>query len=312
MSFKSDCDIFNVSFSTMWSIENFPSLNDFFQASRVYGFDKIELNHQVNSSMLASAHLGAYKFSSVHEPCPADISTETLKRKDWLISSQDEDCRRQGIRAIQRSIDLAHELGAELVVVHSGCIRTDLSGEEQLRKLFLAGELQSPQYQDLKESLVETRARLASPHLEAVKKSLQELTEYAGQRHIRLGVENRYHYFDIPSLDEMELCLDLVDHGQGGWVFDTGHAFALDQLGFFPQEEWLKRYAGQMVASHLHDAIGVHDHLSPGLGEIDFHMVRSFLPQDAIRTCELRTTNTPEQVRAGIQYLYEKGCVTCQ
>ncbi len=301
-----------MSFSTMWSIENFPSLNDFFQASREYGFDKIELNHQVNSSMLAGADLGAYKFSSVHEPCPADISTETLKRKDWLISSLDEDCRQQGIRAIQRSIDLAHEIGAELVVVHAGCIRTDSSGEDQLRKLFLAGQLGSPKYQELKESLVRSRSQLAEPHLKAVKKSLHELAEYASQRNVRLGIENRYHYFDIPSLEEMELCLDLVDHGQIGWVFDTGHAYALDRLDFYGWKEWLQRYADRMVAAHLHDAIGIHDHLAPGSGEIDFLTVGSFLPRNAIRTCELRNTNTPELVKSGMRYLYDRGCVTCQ
>ena len=43
----------NASLSTMWAIKNYPDLNDFFEISKQLGFQKIELNHQVNSAMLS-------------------------------------------------------------------------------------------------------------------------------------------------------------------------------------------------------------------------------------------------------------------
>jgi sugar phosphate isomerase/epimerase len=83
----------------------------------------------------------------------------------------------------------------------------------------------------------------------------------------------------------------------------------MDRLGFYPHEGWLQRYASRIIETHLHDVIGVNDHYAPGLGEVDFDMIASYLPDDAIRTFELQMTNSPEQVKAGLKYLVEHGCV---
>jgi sugar phosphate isomerase/epimerase len=103
--------------------------------------------------------------------------------------------------------------------------------------------------------------------------------------------------------------LALAGPDQLGFVYDVGHAQALDRLGFFSHEEWLRRYSSRMIEVHLHDVKGVTDHLAPGLGEVDFDMVASYLPEDAIRTFELQVVNTPEQVRAGLRFLAEHGCI---
>jgi len=300
---------FNASLSTMWAKKNFPQLSDFFEAARRLGFARIELNHQIDSAMLAGIDLSRYQFSSVHEPCPADVSTDELKKRDWLISSPDEDNRIRGVEAIKRSIDLAHRLGAPVIVVHCGMVSTDLRVEKEMRKLFDAEKAETDEFQGLKQKLIERRASLIGPCFEAVKKSLLEMLAYVGSFRIRLGLENRYHYFDIPSLDEMGELLSLAGPEQMGFIYDAGHAQALDRLGFYPHEEWLRRYADRMIGSHLHDVRGVADHFAPGLGEVDFDMVASYLPEGAYRTFELQATNSPEQVKAGLKYLVEHGCV---
>jgi sugar phosphate isomerase/epimerase len=293
----------------MWGINNFARLDDFFIAAERFGFAKIELNHQVTSAMLAGVGLKKYLFSSVHEPCPADLSTEALKNRDWLISSADEECRRQGVAAVKRSIDLASELSAQTVVLHAGTIRADGSLEIKLRDIFQSGQDQSPEYMETKKQLVDVRARSSGPHLEAVKKSLLELLEYAGHCNIRLGLENRYHYFDIPTQDEMSLFLDLAGPEELGFIYDVGHAQAMERLGFYPHEMWLKRYTSRIIGVHLHDVIGISDHYAPGLGEVDFHMVAAYLPRDAYRACELQSFNTAEQVTNGLKFLVDAGCV---
>jgi sugar phosphate isomerase/epimerase len=275
------------------------------------GFAKVELNHQINSAMLSGIELDHYQFSSVHEPCPADISTEMLKARDWLVSSPDEECRRQGVASIKRSIDLAKELGAGVVVMHSGSIQVDGSLENNLRALFEAGQVHSQRYLEIKRRLADVRAARSSVCLESVKKSLLELLDYAGCSGIRLGLENRYHYFDIPNPDEMGVLLSLAGPEQLGFVYDVGHAQALDRLGFYPHEEWLKRYASRMIGVHLHDVIGIADHYAPALGEVDFDMVATYLPEDAFRTCEFQVVNTTEQVKAGLKILAEHGCIKC-
>jgi HAD superfamily hydrolase (TIGR01549 family) len=306
---KESAPSYKASLSTMWARRNFPKLSDFFEAAERMGFSHIELNHQIDSAMLAGTDLSQYQFSSVHEPCPADISTEELKQRDWLISSPDDGKRVRGVESIKRSIALAHQLHASVVVVHCGMVSYDLRFEKELRKLFEAGKTETDNYRERKQDLIKGRAGLIGPRLEAVKKSMLELLEYAGQFRIRLGLENRYHYFDIPTLDEMGELLALAGPDRLGFIYDVGHAQTLDRLGFFPHEEWLRRYSSRIIEVHLHDVNGVNDHYAPGLGEVDYDKIASYLPEGALRTFELQPANSPEQVKAGLMYLVEHGCV---
>jgi sugar phosphate isomerase/epimerase/FMN phosphatase YigB (HAD superfamily) len=301
--------VWSASLSTMWAMKNFPSLKDFFVAARRLGFDRIELNHQVDSTMLAGIDLDHVQFSSVHEPCPADISVDDLKNRDWLISAQDEENRRQGVESVKRSIDLAHTFGAGTIVVHAGNVSSDLTPEKKLRSLFEADLNQSEEYLVLKEKMERDRAALVGRRLAAVRRSLVELLEYAGRYGIRLGLENRYHYMDIPLPDEIGQLLDLAVPERLGFIYDVGHAQALDRLGFCAHNEWLERFAARIIGTHLHDVVGVTDHQAPGLGEIDFDHVAAYLPGDAFRTLELHPSNSPEQVKVGLRYLADRGCV---
>ncbi len=305
-----DRPVYDASLSTMWANDNFPLLDDFFLAARRLGFTKVELNHQVDSGMLGSVDLGKYEISSIHEPCPADIPVETLKKRDWIISSLDEDCRQQGMAAIKRSIDLAGTLSVQTVVVHAGHVSLDTSLEKKLRQLFQSGLKESAQYQETKSLMIEKRIKMSGLGLEAVVKSLKELLKFASGVGVRLGLENRYHYFDIPTQDEMSALLALADPDRLGFVYDVGHATVNDRLGFFPNEMWLKRFGGRIFGTHLHDVIGISDHKAPGLGDVDFRLVAGYLPQDAFRTMEVMGFNTPEQVKTGLKELVDKGCVT--
>jgi len=309
--------LWDVSLSTMWAMGNYTRLEDFFLAARELGFASVELNHQVNSAMLEGIALSRYRLSSVHEPCPADTPVAALKERNWLISAVDEESRRQGVRAVQRSIELAHRLGVRTIVVHAGSVLLDNSLEKELCRLFLEGQSNSAEYARIKKRMLDLRAGLAAPCLEAVKKSLLELLEYAARLDVCLGLENRYHYMDIPGQDELELLLELGGpQNLGGpqhlgFWYDVGHAEIMDRLGFFSQEAWLKRYSTRIVGVHLHDVRGTTDHCAPGTGEVAFDRIARYLPVDAIRTFEIRARTTPEQVKSSLIFLAEKGCIQC-
>jgi sugar phosphate isomerase/epimerase len=297
------------SISTMWGSPGFPDLDGFLRSAAELGFSGIELNHEVNSAMLVGADLSAYHFSSVHEPCPADISTSRMAALDWQLSSDDEDKRRRAVRIAKRSIHLARDVGAALVVVHPGNVRGDGAIEQELRALFNAGKIDSVRGRGLREQLLEDRGRSAARRMEAAVRSLSELLACAREEGIILGLENRYHYLDIPTPDEMSALLACGEPRELGVVYDVGHALAMDRLGFFAQDEWLERFADRIVEVHLHDVRGVEDHLAPGLGEVDFDRIAARLPRIALRTCELRPRNSPQQVAEGMEFLVRHGCV---
>jgi len=304
--------MWNASLSSMWAIDNFPRLRDFFAASERLGFACFELNHQVNSPMLAGIDLNSYQISSIHAPCPADISEAELKARDWLISSIDEDHRDQGVRAVKRSIDLARDLHVSAVIVHPGNVHINPGLEKQLRKLFSLGEINSPEADELRQQIRTERGSKAPAHLEAVRRSLGELAEYSASSGVRLGLENRYHLCNIPYPDEMGWLLEALDPEWVGFWYDVGHAQTLDRLGFFPHETWLGRFADRMIGAHLHDVRGIDDHYAPGLGDVDWSMIGPYIPQGIIRTAELRPHNTSQQIQDGMQRLFETGLIQYQ
>ncbi len=301
--------VFDASLSSMWAMKNFEDFADFFPAAYRMGFARVELNHQVSPSMLKGIELKQMRINSIHEPCPAVIPANELKKRDLLISSPDEERRREGVNSIKRSIDLAAELGSRAVVIHCGQIQGDTSAELLLRSLYENGQLGSTEYLEEKARFTDLRTSLAGPYLRAVKKSLLELLEFAGRSNVRLGIENRFHYFDIPTLDEMDDILDLASPERLGFIYDIGHAQFQDRLGFCPHQSWLDRFSSRIIGVHIHDSQGIQDHLAPGLGDIDFAKIAPYLPAQAFRTLEVMSFNTPEQIRTGLGLLVDTGLV---
>jgi sugar phosphate isomerase/epimerase len=301
--------MWNASLSTMWAIGRFSGLREFFEAGQQLGFKAFELNHQVDSRMLDGLDLDRYPISGIHEPCPADLPVSTLKTRDWLISSDDEHNRKQAVRVARRSIDLADALGAPVVVLHTGRVDVNPRHERALWDLYEEGQAGTREYHDMKAGLVAARALAAEQNLAAAIRSVTELARYANDLGIRLGLENRYHYLDIPLPDELDSLLEAAGHGPNGFLYDVGHAQALHNLGFLEHEEWLRRLAPRMIGVHLHDIRGLLDHAAAGRGEVDWDMVARYLPRDAVRTVEVHASNTPDQLAVSLQFLADKGCV---
>ena len=127
---------------------------------------------------------------------------------------------------------------------------------------------------------------------------------------VRLGLENRDHYFEMPLLDEMD---DLLSQGYGetvGYWHDIGHAEKSQYKGYGPHEAWLKRLSHKMIGVHLHDIAGMDDHLTAGCGDMDWELVARYLPDNILRTCEFQYTSSPQQIADGLQWLAEQGLVS--
>ncbi len=298
-----------VSLSTMWSTDNKIALPNLLPILEDLELSGIELSHRIKSDDLIGFDLERFPIRSLHEPCPADVSTTTLTRKDWLISSANEQNRQQGVRMVMRSIDLAHQLGVSHLVVHSGNAGLTDQDEKLLRKLLEAGKKGTAEYQALKQAMLKHRNTAIEPRFNAVIKSIKELLDYANSRNVRLALENRYHLFDIPSPDEMGVLLSLTGPERLGFQFDVGHGQALDAMGFYPFMEWVNRFADRILGLHLHDVQGVVDHYSPGLGDIDYQRFAAFVPKDAQRTLEIHGTNSLSDISSSLRMLSETGLI---
>jgi len=301
--------LYDAALSTMWNVGQKQPFGETFAIGRQMGFARFELNHAISPEKMAEIDFNQYRAGNVHDPCPAFLSMNELKEKDWLISSLDETNRQKGVEVTLRTIDLAVNLGASSVIVHSGQINGDRSMDRRLRAMYDKGLFGSQEYNDLKTAMVADRKSKAAPHLEAVIKSLREIIAYAKNVKMSIGLENRYRYYDIPVLDEMGLLLDLCHEPWYGFQYDMGHAQTLSALGLDDHEAWLRNYGQRIVAIHMHDVKGITDHQAPGMGDIDFEMVAKYIPEFAYRTLEVGPQATPQELINGMELLVSKGIV---
>ena len=297
-----------VSLSTMWAVARFAHMGDFVRAAKGMGFSDVELNHQVTPPLLAQLvsqyNRGEVTVSSVHDPCPSP--PKGLAGSPQL-SSLDESERCTAVDLAKRTLALAADVGAKAVIIHAGRVEVDRRLERRLRDLWPQREGKADEYAESLSRLRLERQQRAAPHLDAALRSLKEIEVTARGLGLRIGLENRYHYYEIPWVDEVAWLLDRLDSRVVGYWHDTGHAQVLANQGFAPQEDWLIRYGARMVGVHLHDVDGLQDHLATRGWDVDFAAIRPYIPEEAIRVCEFAPFNEPRQVGAGFIYLRDLG-----
>ena len=302
--------LYDVSISTMWAVDQPIPFEDTFEAARSIGIARFELNHKITASVFEQFNYNKHYVGSVHDPCRSAFSFDDQKKQDLIISSLDEDKRKQGVEFACRSIDLACQLGARSVVIHPGTIVCDRSLDDQLRKLFEQGKNGSEEYAVLKNKLISHRASLVGNHMEQVMKSLIEIAEYNDHcKGVALALENRSRYYDMPLLDELEHMLGIMGGNAFGFQYDIGHSVALDALGLVPHMDWLERFGTRMVGVHIHDVIGLKDHQVPGLGDVDYNILSPYLPDNCIKTLEIGPWAELSQIAVGLEVLKNAGMI---
>ena len=141
-------------------------------------------------------------------------------------------------------------------------------------------------------------------------KAWRGLAKYARERGVRLGLENRADYHEIPSLEEMKDMLHAFDDGVVGYWHDTGHAHNTEALGFTAAKEWLRCLGQRLFGLHLHDVQGINDHRVAGVGEVDFAALRPYLTPEVIPVCEFAAGPSLADIRAGREYLARQGILS--
>lgn len=302
--------LYDAALSTMWWDRAKMSADEFCQKGRALGFPRFELNHQIPPDVLAQFNLGLYHMGSLHDPCPAVIPAKTLEKHDQVITSTDEMLRKLAVDGVKNTITSAYQLGARHVVIHPGRISGDHSLDDELRVMYRNGLKGTEEYETLRQRVITDRASRRDPHLEALIKSLREIVPFSEGKGLTLGFENRYHYYELPIYDELEVILKEFQQPWVGWHLDVGHLQTLYALGLTDFDPWLDNFGSRITGVHLHDVRGITDHQAPGCGELDFTKIAAALPPYCYRTLEIDKSATFESMAAGLQLLTTTGCIT--
>lgn len=301
-----------ISLSTMWSQqERFTGDPEAFaQTAKTLGFHRVEINYAMPPDVLET--LGQARVlgvSSLHQPTPK-VKHGGKWNYDLNLCSLDDDERETALAFALNTIDRAAEFGARAVVVHLGAVGDDMTPQERrLRQLYDSGVREGGEVEGLRADLIAWRRRESPPYFGTARRVLAALADRARARGVVVGLEDRYHYHEIPSLDETAALLAEHEPSVVGYWHDVGHAEVMHRLGLVQRERWLRELGSRTVGSHLHDVDGIGDHRAPGEGDVEWGYIAEGLPREALRVFEVNQRRSDEALRLGVALLREQGVI---
>ena len=290
--------------SSAWHASSVRGARELLDLPASLGFGAVELSSvgpDITRSLQHLASAAVIPIVSVHAPCP--VPFPGAARLDDLACLDDR--RRQAsVDYTRATIDLAAALGARVVVLHLGSIEGTLSQ----RDIFDAVDAQdTSRWRALLAEGLAQRRGLRDRHLDLSMRSLEGLITHLAGTGVRLGAETRYHYYDLPDVNEFQAILATFGGRGLGYWHDTGHAYLQELLGLAAPMEYLKRYHSHLLGLHLHDVRGTRDHLPPGEGEVDFAALRAYIHPEHACVLEIASGHPSDRVAASLNYLQGLG-----
>ncbi len=296
--------------STAWNAFRHTNAKKLIFEIKKTGFKEVELSFNLTSSMVRDIagliKRNEIRVISLHNFCPIP---EGIKRCAALpdyysMSSSNERERQAAIKYAKRTLRTAADLNAKAVVLHTG--RVEIADHmKELIRFYEKGLKDSRQYGRLKNETACERRRRSSPYISNTLKSLENLSRYAERLKIKLGVENRFYYREIPSFEEMGIILKRFQGSSVYYWHDTGHAQVMENLGFTSQKALLDAYGNRMLGMHMHNVCGCKDHMPPSKGDIDFRLFRPYVTTKTIKVIEAHYPATAQDL-AKSRLLLEK------
>jgi sugar phosphate isomerase/epimerase len=264
------------------------------------GFERVELGHGVRLSLMEGIQkaydAGKVKFSSLHNFCPLPVEINHAAPDCYEFSSHKELERGRAVRLSLQTIDFAARLGAPLVVLHLGRVFMPPI-THQLLQMVQEGKQFSREYTKAKIEAVRVRERKAPLYLARVKECLKRIIEHAGEKGIKLGIEGRHCYEEIPSEREVPELLEEFNAPHVGYWHDFGHIQIKHNLGFLDHYEWLKKISPKLFGAHLHDTQWPgSDHHPPFTGGIEYDRLIPLLPKDCLFVWEMSPRRKGEAI----------------
>ena len=275
------------------------------------GFDGVELEYRMAEAIFRQMqpYFGkSLTVLSIHNFFPFTARPGVQKGSGdlFLLSSKQEDERSAAVAHTIRSMEHARQVGAKALVLHLG--RVDMPDHAAMASQRRPGGGRINQVQEpVTESERQCRRELRQGHLDAVFASLETLLPEAEKRGIRLGLENRYYFHEIPDFEELGMILGRFRSDNIGYWHDVGHAQVQEYKGITRQRELLEAYGDDLIGVHLHDAVGLDDHLAPGQGDVDFSILRPFLKRIHIKILEVHPMVSKRDLFEGIRLVRELG-----
>lgn len=221
------------------------------------------------------------------------------------LASLDDAERNRAMSSLRRHARLATGWGCRRLIVRGSSVE-DPALRAEARALE-ARALQNGVSPELREEVgryVERVQAAGQPQLQVLCRSLHEvMTEHPL---LEFAIEPGLYIDDLLGFDAVGWVLDdLRSKGIGYW-HDVGRIHLREKQGLPAHEKWLERFASRMVGVHLQDAADTETAMPVGVGEVDFAMLREYVPANAERVLELHPRHGRAEILASIRMLLDR------
>jgi sugar phosphate isomerase/epimerase len=204
-----------LAFSTCWNNSRHTDGEEMIDEILELGFDTLELSHGMTVAKLPGIKraFAANKFKciGVHNyfPSPTEVMIDAPDAFEFSSNNRNE--RDKAFRETLKTLDMAHEFGAYYVVLHMGSVATmpHKKWTGALTKKLAAGEQLTGEYADDKIECVKRREKHGPKYFDRAIDTLERLIEPAKKAGVKLAIESRSRYEDVP--DEVEM-IQLQDY----------------------------------------------------------------------------------------------------
>jgi sugar phosphate isomerase/epimerase len=291
-----------LSLSTSWLSPRHSEGREIAQEARELGFEYIEVSHGTKITqlpgLLDAVKASEIKISSLHNFCPAPIEVMIDAPDAFEFTAPRAWERERAISLTKRTIEMATRFGTDLVVVHIGSVPMKPI-TEQLEAIVSAGGLYSREFTELKLKLVTAREKASSEHLDRVRVALGQLLPECEKHRVRLGIETRSHYEQIPNQREMAVLMQ--EYRDCPWIgswHDFGHVQRQANLALLDHEIYLSEIAPHLLGCHVHDVQWpARDHRTPlSTGGVAFEKLLPLVPRSVPLIWELAPSQKREQI----------------
>lgn len=294
-----------IAFSTSWNAHRHEKGGPMLREIEALGFQWVELGHGIRAELMPGIlkylNKSELRVCSVHNYCPLPAGMQKDAPDFLTYTALSQADRKRAVQKTKETIDFAEQVGAAAVVLHLG----SLFSEKEERPLVEAlSQGKKSHAVDSKLKLVTARQKKVAPLWDRVHECLRTITSYAESKKIKLGIENRAYFGELPSEFELENLWRRYGSETVVYWHDFGHAQIKQERGWANHWELFSANKMRLGGCHIHDAsFPSQDHGCLGRGNVEWSLYLSQLPKNIPWVLEFHSRVSEENIHKSVSFL---------
>ena len=298
-----------LAFSTCWNNSRHTDGEPMIEEIVALGFNHIELSHGMTVAKLPGIQKayerGLFTCSGVHNYFPAPVEVMIDAPDAYEFTSHRPSDRQRALDMTFRTLDIAAKFQARYLVLHMGSVPLNpQKWTKPLTQSVAAGRQRDPDFIKRKLAFVKKREKLGPLYFHRAIETLTTLAERAAEVGVKLAIESRSRFEDMPTEREMIALQDhFADNPWVGYWHDFGHVQLKHNLGLLDHVEWLEKISPRLIGGHVHDVQWpARDHRTPFSGTLDYATLLEFFPPGCPLVWELSPTRETAEIKAALDH----------